>query len=71
MLWSVMPENIVFEGIEAKMDIREQDVNSRRCLVRTGNDGRCYIEGICSTEPKDYLDETLYPGRQIGVDGDR
>lgn len=65
MLWSVMPENVVLQGLDADLVLEEACVEDCVCRFRRGADGACVIERIISTNPADYLRGELAPGQRI------
>ena len=57
MIWSIIPEELIFAA-EPKVEAgRSVDYQGRRLYLRQGR-----IEGLLSTEPLDYLDDRFRPG---------
>lgn len=67
MLWSVMPENIVFYGADDNLNLMDGSVGDCACRLRVGADGAFAIERLNSTDPKLYLRNDLQPGRRIFI----
>ncbi len=65
MLWSIIPESLVFEGFGDSFALLDHEVDSCPCRVRVGSDGVCSIEAVCSTDPRDFLNKNLSPGQRI------
>jgi hypothetical protein len=65
MLWSVVPEDAVFAGFNEGFSLIDGEVENCHCRLRLGGDGSASIESLCSTNPKDYLNRNLQPGRRI------
>lgn len=65
MLWSVVPESVVFDGFGDSPVFWEHQVENCPCRVRVGSDGVCSIEAVCSTDPRDFLNKNLSPGQRI------
>lgn len=65
MLWSVMPENVVFGGADADIRLLEGRVGSCDCRLRCAADGSLSIERLMSTDPADYLRRELAPGQRV------
>jgi len=70
LIYSIVPPEVVFsrdgETRPRVWEEMESD-GARRVLVRRDGDGRAVIERIISTEPRDYLDPALQPGRPYGA----
>lgn len=57
MIWSIIPEELIFSA-EPRREIGQSvDYQGRRLYLRRGR-----IEGLLSTEPLDYLDRRFRPG---------
>ena len=65
MLWSVIPEEIVFDKWDEAFVLEERTYCHKRVKVRVGTDGYGSIEGIISSDPKDFLNKGLRPGTKI------
>lgn len=65
MLWSVMPENLVMQGLDAGLEPEYGLAGSCLCRFRRGADGNCVIERLISTDPADYLRRELAPGQRL------
>lgn len=65
MLWSVMPENVVMQGLDAALALEDGLAGRCLCRFRRGADGSCVIERLISTDPADYLRRELAPGQAI------
>lgn len=57
MIWSIIPEELIF-AVEPQGEAGQSvDYQGRRLYLRQGR-----IEGLLSTEPLDYLDRRFRPG---------
>ena len=65
MLWSVIPEEIVFDKWDEAFTLEERTYQQRKVRVRVGQDGYGSIEGIISSNPKDFMNKELRPGTKI------
>ena len=65
MLWSVIPEAVVLGGIEQTISLIDGQVENCPCRLRSAGDGSFCIETLTSTDPKDFLNSGLQPGRRI------
>ena len=65
MLWSIIPEEVVFEHWQDHFMITEKSYKKGFLQVRTERNGYGSIERIISTDPKDYLNVMLIPGKRI------
>ena len=57
MIWSIIPEELIFAAEPRREIGRSVDYQGRRLYLRRGR-----IEGLLSTEPPDYLDRRFRPG---------
>ena len=67
MLWSIIPEDVVFNGFEqqAEFGLLDYEVENCPCRLRRLADGGFGLETVCSTNPKYFLQRNLQPGRRI------
>lgn len=65
MLWSVIPEAVVLSGMEDAISLIDGQVENCPCRLRSAGDGFFSIEALTSTDPKDFLNSGLQPGRRI------
>ncbi len=68
LLWTVMPVDLVVEGLFPTPAPRlEMRVGGRILQVIPGAGGAGTIERLISTDPRDYLDPAWQPGSQIAL----
>ncbi len=69
MLWSVMPEALVFAGAEpyggGSFNSVDGYVGNCACRLRAGGDGSFFIERLNSTDPRDFMRPELRPGQRV------
>ncbi len=65
MIWSIIPEEIVFSQPTDMMACREYDYQGCKLLIRPYGDGRAQIQAIISSDPAHYMH--LQPGAIIRV----
>lgn len=67
MLWSIIPEDVVFNGFEdlGRGALVDYELESCPCRLRQMPDGGFGLEAVCSTNPKYFLQRNLQPGRRI------
>lgn len=66
ILWSVMPMELVMEGMAPAFPPRaEMQLDGRVLEVEPGNDGTALLVRLVSTNPQDYLDPRFQPGARI------
>lgn len=67
MLWSIIPEDVVFNDFERRADLQlfDYELESCPCRLRRLADGAFGLETLCSTNPKYFLQRNLQPGRRI------
>ena len=57
MIWSIIPEELIFPAEPKREAGQTVDFQGRRLYLRQGR-----IEGLLSTDPLDYLDRRFRPG---------
>ena len=57
MIWSIIPEELIFAAEPEADRGRVVDHGGRRLLLRRGR-----VESLISTDPLDYLDRRFQPG---------
>ncbi|SDF76421.1 YlzJ-like family protein [Sporolituus thermophilus] len=62
ILWTVMPLEIVLEGLDAQPNYEEIDYNGLTVVVERLSPVQCRVIRIISTDPQDYLRSDLQPG---------
>lgn len=65
LIWSVIPEDIVFDGIENVKAGKEVMYQGRRLLVSPLPEGKMCIMRVISSNPRDFMDPHLQPGTII------
>lgn len=66
LLWTVMPIELVLEGIEKQPQYEEFQVENKRLVVEKV-DNSYRVVRIISTCPEDYLDQDYTPGRLVNL----
>lgn len=70
ILWSVMPIELVIDGMAPALPARvEMSVEGRVLEVEPGSDGMATVVRLVSTDPRDYLDPRFQPGARIRSGG--
>ena len=65
MLYSIVSEEIVFQGFEELKASKEISYQGKRLLVQPLSMTRAQIVQIISTDPSDFLSPELQPGTVI------
>ena len=68
MIWSIIPEEIIFQDLKENNTIKKINYLNRDILVGMTEDGKKRIVSVLSTDPLDYLDQRLSPGTIIDAD---
>lgn len=65
MLYTVMPEEAVWQGFGAPRRVREVRAGGLTMLVEEMEGGGRRLERVISTDPQDYLHPFLQPGQYL------
>lgn len=65
MIWSIIPEEVIFEDHNLKQALKKVRYLDREVLISAEDDGRGRIVSLLSTNPQDYLDDRFCPGSLI------
>lgn len=67
ILYSIVPANIVFQGMEEKDGRRSREIEymGERVIVTPSGENELVIDRIISTSPKAFLNPKLQPGTII------
>jgi len=67
LIWSVVPQEMIFAGSEKLGSCRELNYQGRLLLVNTKgeNPGEGRIVRLLSSDPADFMDGLFAPGRVI------
>lgn len=65
LLWSIIPEEIVFNGFEQAQEYESFQYLGRDVLVSREKNGERKIVRLLSSNPKDYCDQRFSPGATI------
>lgn len=68
MLWTVMPEEAILNGIDEKRDYQLKQYRGKDIIVESKKDSKGIIVQLLSTDPADYLDTAYSPGNEINQD---
>lgn len=60
MIWSVIPEEVVFKAGEKSSDLQLTEYLGRRVILRQGR-----VDSLLSTDPADFLDQRFMPGSLV------
>ncbi|MDD2497670.1 MAG: YlzJ-like family protein [Desulfitobacteriaceae bacterium] len=67
LLWTIMPEDIVLEGVEKTRTFRQVEYQNKNLIIEMGENGKGKVAQILSTDPSDFLDPDLIPGKEISI----
>ncbi|MBQ1502072.1 MAG: YlzJ-like family protein [Firmicutes bacterium] len=67
MIWSIIPENVIFAAGADTAALRQIGYLGRKVLVRQVSAGRGEIVALLSTDPADFLSPRLAPGSFIDL----
>lgn len=62
MIWSVIPEDVIFQTTASGPGLQVVDYLGRRVLVRQGR-----VDALLSTDPADFLDQRFMPGALVNA----
>ncbi len=65
LIWTIIPEDLVFAGIENVKSGREVMYCGRRLLVSPMPEGKMCIMRVISSNPRDFMDPRFQPGTVI------
>lgn len=67
ILYSVVPNEVVFEGFENYTGARyiEGEYRGEKVQVARLNDGTCMMSRLLSTRPSSFLDPSFQPGSTV------
>ena len=60
MIWSVIPEEVIFQTEDHAVGPQVVDYLGRRVVVRQGR-----VDHLLSTDPADFLDQRFMPGALV------
>jgi len=61
-LWSVIPNEIIFDNATPPIAYEEIECNGMKCLVEKTSPTECRIVRLLTTNPSEYLRTELQPG---------
>jgi hypothetical protein len=68
VIWSIIPESVIFSGETKDTQLRAVTYQGRRVIVRAvGGRGSGEIVSLLSTDPADFLSPCFMPGTVIDV----
>ena len=67
LLWTIMPEDVVLEGVEKTRTYRHVKYQDKNLIIEMGESGKGKVAQILSTDPSDFLDPDLIPGQEISI----
>ena len=62
MIWSIIPESVIFSNCAENYDLRQVGYQGRQVLIRPLASGQGEIVSLLSTDPADYLLPCFQPG---------
>ena len=65
LLWSIIPEEVVFEGFNEERNYELLTYGERQVLVKKTPDGHNEIVRLFSSNPHDFMDDRFAPGALI------
>lgn len=65
MLWTIIPEDTVLEGIDQQRDYQYKHYMGKDVIVESQENGKGIIVQLLSTDPNDFLNQLLSPGKEI------
>ena len=67
MLWTVMEESAVMEGMDKIKEAEEYEYENRRILGYPTDSGKICIVRIISSNPSDFLNPRFAPGNLVNA----
>ena len=67
MIWSVIPEEIVFSDAAKDKPFRQVAYNGCQVIVRNHPNGKVEIISLLSSNPQDFLNSKYIPGTIINI----
>ncbi len=69
MIWSIIPEEMIFDGAEKLSRNNYQIINYRgkKVLVMLMQNGDAQIVSLISSDPLDFIDQSFSPGSCISL----
>ncbi|MGI6066061.1 MAG: YlzJ-like family protein [Bacillota bacterium] len=67
LLWTVIPEEVVLEGVEKPRQFRQIKYQNRDVVVEMGEEGMGTVVQVLSTDPRDFLLTDITPGKKIPI----
>ncbi|MBS1348078.1 MAG: hypothetical protein HP052_01175 [Firmicutes bacterium] len=67
MIWSIIPESVIFNGADDSEELHQVDYLGRKLLVRFSDNRSAQIVSLLSTDPADFLSPRFSPGAQIDI----
>lgn len=65
MLWTIMQEDAILEGIDQLSANQYKQYQGKDIIYRSNENGKDVIVQLLSTNPNDFLDQSLEPGKEI------
>lgn len=67
MIWSIIPESVIFSGAVPAEQLRQIDYCGRMVMVRMDAQQCARVVKLLSTDPADFLLPQLQPGAAIVI----
>ncbi|MEL7564299.1 MAG: YlzJ-like family protein [Dehalobacterium sp.] len=65
MLWTIMQEDTVLVGIDQQRDYQYKQYLGKNVIVESQDNGKEVIVQLLSTDPNDFLNQFLSPGKEL------
>lgn len=68
MIWSIMPEDFLFDADPQQEQLLQCSYLGRQLLVKPVGNGQGQIMSLLSTDPADFLDARFQAGRLMSME---
>ncbi|MEG1500383.1 MAG: YlzJ-like family protein [Clostridiales bacterium] len=65
MIWSIMPEELIFQKPDQALSAKTVSYRGKQLVIVPQEDGKARIKSIISSDPQDFLNTNLLPGTII------
>jgi len=69
LLWTIMQEDTVLDGIDQQREFQYKHYMGRNIIVESQENGKEVIVQLLSTDPNDFLNQFLSPGKELVQEG--
>ncbi|MGI6485217.1 MAG: hypothetical protein GX759_07320 [Thermoanaerobacterales bacterium] len=67
ILYTLMPREVIFDGFDKQHEYKEVEVDGIKLLIEPLELNKAKIVRMISTDPQDYLNPNLSPGKIIEI----